>query len=62
MDALRRDDLDRARAMAPADKLRAALDLSGYGVRLKREALRRARPEASEAELTEALCDWLEGG
>lgn len=44
--------------LSPAEKLRAALELQVVGVALKRRALRRAHPEASDEELNERLFRW----
>lgn len=62
MDDLRKDDLARAAAAPPAEKLRAALDLADYGIRLKQAALRTAHPHATADELDAALRAWLQGG
>lgn len=62
MDELRSDDRARAAGQTPAEKLRAALDLADYGIRLKRSALRHQRPGATEEELDLALRAWLQGG
>jgi hypothetical protein len=59
MDDLRRDDHARAASQTPAEKLRAALDLADYGIRLKRAALRHQRPDATDHELDLALRAWL---
>jgi hypothetical protein len=42
-----------------ADRLRTALDLFDTGVRMRRAALKRELPHASEAELDERLAAWL---
>ena len=60
MDPLRKDDLERARATPPATKLRQALEAMATGIRLKRVALRRRHPDASEAEVDAMLRAWLE--
>jgi hypothetical protein len=62
MNDLRRDDVARAAGPTPAEKLRAALDLADYGIRLKRAALRHQQPEATEAEVDLALRAWLKAG
>jgi hypothetical protein len=47
MDALRRDDIERARATAPEEKARQAFEAMRTGIRSKRAALRARDPEAS---------------
>ncbi len=44
---------------ACARRLRTALDLADSGILLRRQQLRRAHPDASEAEITERLNAWL---
>jgi hypothetical protein len=43
----------------PAARLRQALDLSEFGERMQRQRLRRARPEATEAEIDGQVREWL---
>jgi hypothetical protein len=42
-----------------AERFRIALDLFETGVRLRREALRRAHPGVSGSRLEELLAEWL---
>jgi hypothetical protein len=44
----------------PAAKLRAALELSDFGLRLMRQNLRRSHPEETEHEIERRLARWLE--
>jgi hypothetical protein len=60
VDRLREDDLERARTTAPAVKLQQALEAMATGIRLKRVALRRLHPNASEDQLESMLRTWLE--
>ncbi len=60
MDRLRQDDLDRARQMAPEEKLGQALEMMRAGIRLRRAGLRAAHPAASDAEVDAMLACWLE--
>ena len=59
MDALRADDLARARETSPEVKLRQALELMRTGFALKRAALRTRFPNATEAELQQMFERWL---
>jgi hypothetical protein len=59
VDALAASDLEIARAMPPGEKLVQALELMETGLRLKRANLRRAMPEATEAEIDAAFERWL---
>jgi hypothetical protein len=60
MDALRRDDLERAKATSPAERARQALEAMRTGIRLKRAGLRARFPDASSEEIEERLQRWLE--
>jgi hypothetical protein len=59
MNTLRQNDLEIGRQTTPGEKLRQTLELMETGIRLKRAALRNARPEASETEIDQALERWL---
>ena len=59
MDRLRRDDLERARAMSPGDKALLAFELMATGIALRRAGIRSRRPEATEAEVDAELHLWL---
>ena len=59
MDALRKDDLERARSTAPGEKLRQALELMQLGIELQRRRLRAADPSASEVEIDARLLAWM---
>ena len=59
MDQLLQDDIETSRATSPVAKLAQAIELMETGLRLKRAALRRALPDASEVEIDEAFERWL---
>lgn len=44
--------------LTPGEKLREAIRLQALGVAMKRAALRREDPDASEAEIDERLFRW----
>ena len=60
MDLLSDDDIERARATAPGQKLAQALEMMETGIRLKRAALCLQHPEASVEEIERLLRLWLE--
>jgi Rv0078B-related antitoxin len=60
MDALRRDDIERARTTPPEEKARQAFDAMRTGIRLERAALRARDPQASPEEIEQRLQRWLE--
>jgi len=59
VDALRKDDLERARRTAPGEKLRQALELMQLGIDMRRRKLRAADPAASEQEIDARLFAWM---
>jgi hypothetical protein len=59
VDPLLENDLEVARRTPPAEKLAQAIELMEAGLRLKREVLKRALPDASESELDVAFERWL---
>jgi hypothetical protein len=59
VDALRRNDVERARRTPPAVRARQALEAMRTGVALRRQALRAAHPTASENEIEALLRRWL---
>ncbi len=59
MDALREDDVERARTTPPGDKLRQALELMKLGIELQRRKLRAADPAGSEEEIDAPLLAWM---
>ncbi|HSO33409.1 MAG TPA: hypothetical protein VLT33_12835 [Labilithrix sp.] len=59
MDALRKDDLERARRTSPGEKLRQALELMQLGIELQRRRLRAVDPAASEQEIDARLLAWM---
>ncbi|MBC8071315.1 MAG: hypothetical protein IAG13_23520 [Deltaproteobacteria bacterium] len=59
MDPLRADDIARARAASPAQKLMQALEMMGTGFELKRASLRTRFPLATEEEIADMFSKWL---
>ena len=59
MDPLRRDDIERARRTPPSEKARQALELMRVGIELRRAGIRSRYPLATEAEIDQALREWL---
>lgn len=59
MDALRKDDIERARSTASGEKLRQALELMRLGIDLQRRRLRAAAPTASTQEIDARLLAWM---
>jgi hypothetical protein len=58
VDALRRDDIERARR-TPSERLSRALDAMAAGIQLKRDSLRQRFPTASPPELEAMIDHWL---
>ena len=59
MDALRKDDIARARRQTPEEKARRALEMMRVGTQLHRAGLRSRYPEDSDAQIEERLRQWL---
>ncbi|MBN1655551.1 MAG: hypothetical protein JXA30_17420 [Deltaproteobacteria bacterium] len=59
MDALLLSDIEISRKESPGEKLAQALEIFETGVRLKRAALKKSRPDASEAEIDRYIEQWL---
>jgi hypothetical protein len=59
VDALRRNDIERARRTPPAVRARQALAARRTGIALRRQALCAAHPAASENEIEVLLRRWL---
>jgi len=59
MDPLLASDRELARQVTPAEKLAQALEMMTAGIRLKRAALRRQFPMASDTEIADMLTAWL---
>jgi len=55
------DDLDHLpqSPSTPAERLRQALDMHDFGVRLQRDNFRRRHPDASELQIDELIASWL---
>jgi hypothetical protein len=62
VDALRRDDIERARRTPPAVRARQALVAMRTGIALRRRALQAAHCGASEEEIDALLRRWLARG
>lgn len=54
------EEIERARAMSPAEKLRAGAELFEYACRITLAGIRHQHPEASEEELRRILEARLE--
>ncbi|MCC6994495.1 MAG: hypothetical protein IT370_07690 [Deltaproteobacteria bacterium] len=59
MDALRRDDIERAISTPPAERLLRTLELMDVGIEMQRESLKRRHPEESEPQIEQRLRAWL---
>ncbi|MEO8800058.1 MAG: hypothetical protein ABI551_19335 [Polyangiaceae bacterium] len=59
MDALRKDDIERAKATPPGEKARQALELMAMGIAMQRNKLRALDPHASDEDIEERLYAWL---
>jgi hypothetical protein len=59
LEALRQDDIERARRTPPEEKARQALGLMRFGIKLERVKLRRAFPDESEAQIGQRLLLWM---
>ncbi|HEY4120318.1 MAG TPA: hypothetical protein VGM56_20775 [Byssovorax sp.] len=62
MDALRHDDVERARRTSPEARAAQALEAMRAGIRLKRAALRRKFPAETDDEIDARLRRWLARG
>jgi hypothetical protein len=59
MDPFLASDRELARRVSPAEKLAQALEMMTVGIRLKRSALYRQFPTASDTEVATMLAAWL---
>ncbi len=59
LDELSLDDIVTAREASPAERLSQALEVMAYGLEVKRQNLRRARPDASDDDIDKAFEQWL---
>jgi hypothetical protein len=59
VDALRKNDIERARCTSEAKKLSLALDLMATGIQLKRAALTNRYPNETEEQIEKRLRRWL---
>ncbi len=57
LEALRRDDIERARRTPPAEKAKQAFALMRFGIKLKRAKLRQAFRESEERRRAPAAMD-----
>jgi hypothetical protein len=59
VDALRRDDIERATRLTESERLARALDAMAEGIALKRVALACRYPAESDAQIAARLERWL---
>ena len=59
VDALRANDVERARQTPPDVRLAQALEAMRLGISLKRDALKARHPDDSADAIDERLRDWL---
>jgi len=59
MEALRRDDIERARRTPPEEKARQAFALMRFGIRLQRSKLRQQFPDEPEEQIRQRLLRWM---
>ncbi len=59
LEALQRDDIERARRTPPAEKAKQAFALMRFGIKLKRAKLRQAFPGESEEQIGARLLQWM---
>ena len=59
MDALKKDDIERAKRMSPEERMRAVIEAVNTGIRIRLAALRAKNPRATDAEIEAALREWL---
>ena len=48
-----------ANSLTPAERLRIALDLHDFGVKLKRQNLRHRFPDSTDQDIEAKLLEWL---
>ena len=59
MEALRQDDLDRARRTQPEEKAKQAFALMRFGIKLKQSKLRQEFPDEPEEQIAQRLLRWM---
>jgi hypothetical protein len=59
LEALRRDDIERARRTPLAEKARQAFALMRFGIKVQRSKLRQAFPDESEEQIRARLLRWM---
>ena len=59
MDPLRAERIARAMATPPEEKSRQVLELMSLGIRMQRQKLERAHPDADQATIDELLFQWM---
>lgn len=59
MEALRQDDLERARRTPPEEKAKQAFALMRFGIKVQRSKLRQQLPEESDEQIKQRLLRWM---
>lgn len=59
LEALRHDDLERARRASPEEKARQAFALMRFGIKLQRSKLRQQFPGEPDKQIRERLLLWM---
>ena len=59
MDGLRKHDLENAQKQSLEQKFAMAADVMEQGIRLKLAALRASKKYSTEAEVRQAMLEWL---
>jgi hypothetical protein len=59
MEALRQDDVERARRTPPEQKATQAFALMRFGIKLQRSKLRQAFPDESDEQIRQRLFRWM---
>jgi hypothetical protein len=59
MEALRRDDLERARRTPPEEKAKQAFALMRFGIKLQRSKLRQELPGEPDEQIRRRLLRWM---
>jgi len=60
VDAIRDDDVDRARRTSPGEKVSQALEMMRLGIELKRATFTRLHPGSSAEQIEAMVQAWLE--
>lgn len=59
MEALRQDDLERARHTPPEEKAKQAFALMRFGIKLQRSKLRQEFPDETDQQIRQRLLRWM---